>query len=305
MKTSPFSNDAIPNSVIAVPPLARRDNFAVDAKGNRAIFDYLYQGGIRIFLYGGNAVLHHVRPSEYEELLVSLIDRTPHDVDVIPSVGPSYGIMMDQAPVLRALNFPTAMVLPQLQLATSSGIVTAIAHFAEAFGRPVVLYLKQADMVDPSHIKTMADEGLLSWIKYGVVHTEPSRDDYLRRIVDLVDPAMVVSGLGEQPAAIHLREYGLQGFTSGCVCVAPRLSTELLKAAARNEWDRVAAIQQLFAPLEHLRDSIHPVRVLHAAVELAGISSVGPILPPLSPVDTETREQIADAACALRESDQL
>ena len=37
-----------------------------------------------------------------------------------------------------------------------------------------------------------------------------------------VDRSLVVSGMGELPAIIHLRDFGLAGFTSGCVCIAPR-----------------------------------------------------------------------------------
>ena len=39
---------------------------------------------------------------------------------------------------------------------------------------------------------------------------------------------LVISGIGEQPAIIHLRDFELGGFTSGCVCINPRLSAESL-----------------------------------------------------------------------------
>ena len=50
------------------------------------------------------------------------------------------------------------------------------------------------------------------------------------KLVQQVDRKLIVSGIGEQPAIIHLRDFKLGGFTSGCVCVAPKLSRLMLEA---------------------------------------------------------------------------
>ncbi|MEO1961836.1 MAG: TIM barrel protein, partial [Paracoccus sp. (in: a-proteobacteria)] len=95
----------------------------------------------------------------------------------------------------------------------------------------------------------------------------------------------IVSGIGEQPAIIHVNSFGVNSFTSGCVCVAPNLSTKMLQALKGGNLDAAESIRRTFAPLEDLRNDINPIRVLHAAVAEAGIAETGPILPLLDEVD--------------------
>ena len=63
-----------------------------------------------------------------------------------------------------------------------------------------------------------------------------------------------------------MRDFGLGGFTSGCVCVAPRLSQAMLAAVKNHDWAEAERIRALFEPLENLRNAINPIRVLHQAV---------------------------------------
>ena len=73
----------------------------------------------------------------------------------------------------------------------------------------------------------------------------------------------------------------------------------MLRAVKAKNFTAAEAIRAKFAPLESLRDKINPVRVLHAAVQLAGIAETGPITPLLSPVDEASLAAIADAARTL------
>jgi dihydrodipicolinate synthase/N-acetylneuraminate lyase len=74
----------------------------------------------------------------------------------------------------------------------------------------------------------------------------------------------------------------------------------MLEALNAGDLDRAEAIRAQFRPLEDLRNEIHPVRVLHEAVALAGIADTGPHLPLLSGLTGEEREQVRKAAIALR-----
>ena len=296
MDTRPITPATLAGSVIAVPPLARKASLALDHAENRRLIRHLESGGVRTLLYGGNAVLGHVAPSEYAELLSMLRDSAGADTLVIPSVGPGFGMMMDQAAVLRDFAFPTAMLLPTNDPTTPAGIATAMRRFVDRFGRPAVLYLKRDGAVDIDTIRRLMEDGMISWIKYAIVRKNPSDDPYLRAMIDAVGPDWIVSGMGEQPAITHLRDFGLSGFTSGCVCVAPRLSMDLLRAAREKDFDTAERIRARFAPLEALRDDISPVRVLHAAVRLAGIADTGPIAPLLSAVEADDQGPIEAAA---------
>lgn len=303
MDTRPISTQTLAASVIAVPPLARDTSLAIDPQQNAKIIRHLESGGVKTLLYGGNAVLGHVALSEYESLLAMLESTVAPETLVIPSVGPGFGMMMDQARMLSESKFPTAMLLPTNDPTTSSGLATAFRHFVERFGRPAVLYIKRDGYIDTDAIRRLMDDGLISWIKYAIVRPEGAEDATLRAIVDAVGTARVVSGMGEQPALSHLRNDRLAGFTSGCVCIAPRLSSAMLSSLHAGEYERAEQIRAIFRPLETLRDAISPVRVLHAAVELAGIARTGPIIPPLAGLNDDDRRQVAEAAVKLLEAE--
>ncbi|MCA9077155.1 MAG: dihydrodipicolinate synthase family protein [Planctomycetaceae bacterium] len=299
MNTSPITPATLSSSVIAVPPLARNGDLTLNRAENEKLIRHLESGGVTTLLYGGNAVLYHVALSEYAELLTLLSEAAGADTLMIPSVGPAYGTMMDQAAFLRDFDFPTAMILPQRDQCTFSGIATGVRRFVDSFGRPAVLYIKHDGLIDVRTVRSLMQDGLISWIKYAIVREDTSDDGYLRELVDTVGPDLIVSGIGEQPARTHMQQFGLSGFTSGCVCVAPKLSMEMLHAIKAGDNDSAEQIRRTFEPLEDLRNSINPVRVLHSAVALAGIADTGPILPLLSDLNEQDRERVKKAACEL------
>ena len=148
-------------------------------------------------------------------------------------------------------------------------------------------------------IRKLVADGCVSWIKYAIVRPDESNDPYLSELCQAVDPAMIVSGMGEQPATVHLRDFGLGGFTSGCICVAPRLSTRMLAALRSGDFATAEAIRSQFEPLENLRNTHGPIPVLHHAAAAAGISQTGPQLPLLADLSPELQEQISATARAL------
>lgn len=300
MNTETITPELLGRSVIAVPPLARHVDYRLNHVANGQIIRYLEAGGISTLLYGGNAVFYHISLAEYAEVLRCLVDSASANTTVIPSVGPAFGSMLDQVVVLREFAFPTVMILPQAEIATSAGRAQGTRIFAERYGKPVVLYLKHENAMSIADVQRIVDEGIVCAIKYAVVRPDPAKDDYLKHLVDVVNPEIIVSGIGEQPAITHLRQFHLNGFTSGCICVRPALSQEMLLAIKAKNWDRAEEIRQIFEPLENLRNSINPIRVLHSAVRLAGIADTGPVLPMLSPPTEAEEEVIALAAKALR-----
>lgn len=301
MNTKPITSATLAASVISVPPLARNADGSFNRDENRKIIRHLEAGGVTTLLYGGNAILAHVAISEYAELLAMLTELAGEQSLVIPSVGPGFGMMMDQARILREFAFPTAMMLPSRDVMTSDGVASALRRFVEATQRPAVLYIKNDGYIEVDAVQRLAKDGLLSWIKYATVRDNPTNDSYLRQLVDAVGPSLIVSGIGEQPALPHLREFGLIGYTSGCVCVAPRLSMEMLRAIKSGDFAAAERIQAMFRPLEDLRNAINPIRVLHTAVSLAGIAQMGPIIPLLSEVAESNCPAIKAAALKLLE----
>lgn len=299
MQTRTITPDDLARSVIAVPPMARDQNLKFDREENQKLIRHIEAGHVTTLLYGGNANFYHIAPSEYESILGQLAEIAGADTLVVPSAGPAYGLMMDQAEILKTSTYPTVMVLPHQGITTSDGVVSGLRNFANKVGKPIVLYIKYGDYISVEGAKQLVDEGLVSWIKYAIVREDPADDPYLTQLVDAVDPAIIVSGIGEQPVIEHLVDFGVNGFTAGCVCIRPDLSDQLLKAVQAKNLDRARAIQTIFKPLEDLRNGINPIRVLHEAVRLAGIAETGPPLPLLSGITETQTEQVKEAALTL------
>src|SRR5438105_408640 len=92
-------------SVLAVPPLCRNVDYSLSEAENAKLIRHLEAGGIRTLLYGGNANFYHIALSEYDALLAMLEKLAGPDTLVIPSVGPMFGMMMDQAKIVARHSF--------------------------------------------------------------------------------------------------------------------------------------------------------------------------------------------------------
>jgi dihydrodipicolinate synthase/N-acetylneuraminate lyase len=303
MKTDAVTFDDLAGSVLAVPPLARSADLTFNPAANQALVRHIEAGGVKTLLYGGNANFYNIGLHEYGGILDGLAEIAAPETWVIPSVGPDFGRMMDQVAVLKSRKFPTVMVLPLTFPMTNAGVVTGLRRFAEALGKPIIVYIKAEGYLTPEGVKTLVDDGIVAAIKYAIVRQDPKQDAFLAKLVDLVDRRYIVSGIGERPAIVHLRDFGLHGFTSGSVCVAPRGSMRILEACKRKDWTAAEPIRARYIPLEDCRDAYSPIRVLHEAVTLAGIADMGPILPLLSNLELQYREAVKKAAVELLAAD--
>jgi dihydrodipicolinate synthase/N-acetylneuraminate lyase len=303
LKTSAVTAADLARSVLAVPPLARNGDLTLNVEANRTLIRHLEGGGVTTLMYGGNANFYNIGLYEYGAVLDFLEQTAASETWVIPSAGPDFGKLMDQARVLRTRSFPTAMVLPQTFPATPDGSERAIRLFAESYGRPVIVYLKAENFLTPVHVARLANAGLVAAIKYAVVRNDPADDAFLSELLDRVDAKLVVSGIGERPAIVHLQRFGLSAFTSGSVCVAPRGSMRMLAALKAGDSATATTIRAAYIPLEDLRDAHSPIRVLHEAVTLGGIADMGPMLPQLSNLESGLHAAVRAAAQALLNHD--
>jgi dihydrodipicolinate synthase/N-acetylneuraminate lyase len=281
--------EALARSVIAVPPLAVDEDGLPLREPNRKLAERLVEGGVGTLLYGGNANLYHLGSDRFEEVLAGLAGLAPAAARVIPSIGPDYGTMRAQARALARSAFPTAMVLPMASVTTPEGVASGLRHVAGICGRPLILYIKSEGYITPELAATLVEEGAVWAIKYAIERPDPARDPFLDRLLALVPRELVVSGMGERPAVAHMADVGLAGFTSGLVCLAPRISSAMLAALRAGDRARAEALRARFLPLEELRDRLSPIRVLHDAVTLAGIADMGRLRPLSSNLSAEER----------------
>jgi dihydrodipicolinate synthase/N-acetylneuraminate lyase len=306
MKTSPVTTADLQRSVISVPPLCRDDDLGLDAAENARLVDHLANGGVTTLMYGGNANFYNVGVTEYPAILEMLEEIAGEDAWVIPSCGPDFGKLMDQAAILKHTDFPTAMVLPLVFPKTSAGVEAGIRAFVEAAGKPAIAYIKGDGYLDPDQLAGLLDEGIVCAVKYARVLEDPAKDTYLEELTKVADTGRIISGIGERPVIAHWRSFGLRAFTSGSVCVAPFASTEILRCLQAGDIAIAEKIRAAFLPLEDLRDEISPLCVLHKAVDLAGIAKTGPLLPMLSDMvgaagKTEELRRVSKALLAYNE----
>jgi 4-hydroxy-tetrahydrodipicolinate synthase len=304
MKTTAVAPADLTASVLAVPPLCRRRDSTLCRDQNIRLLAHLRSRGVSTFMYGGNANLYHMAPSEFIRF-AALIQDIAKDADwIVPSVGSDFGKASDQLTFLRSEAFPTAMVLPHRFPFTPAGIATGLRKLADIYRRPIIAYVKDDGFIEPRDLAKLVNDGAVCAIKYAIVRADPTADPFLDQLLDHVDRKLVISGIGERPAIAHLTHYKLAAFTSGSVCVAPALSTALLHALQREDLEEAERLRALFIPLEDLRDKHSPLRVLHAAVKLAGIAETGPLSPFLSTIDdAEILSAIAQEAGRLTEAD--
>lgn len=309
MKTSSVTLEDL-RGVFPVPPLARKrsKHREIDFDQNQLIVNHLIAGGVTRFLYGGNAFLQHITLGEYEQLL-GWLSEFPGDHWAIPSLGPSFGRAMDQAAILRQYKFPCVMALPCSDPRDARGLESGLREIAEAANTRLILYLKEENNFGSDKeagldvVARLVDEGLCVAIKYAVVRQNPAQDPYLESLLKRVDRARVVSGIGERPAVVHMRDWKLPGFTTGSGCIAPRMSNAIFAACGNADYAKAESLRAEFIPHEDIRDAWGPARVLHFATALAGLAETGPVPPFLSSLDDEQLKKLAPVARALRERD--
>ncbi|HWJ73680.1 MAG TPA: dihydrodipicolinate synthase family protein [Kaistia sp.] len=304
MKTDPVEPGDLARSVISVPPLPRSASGSLSVTETARLIDWLMDGGVSTFLFGGNANLYNMGVREFGALLDLLEQVTPDEGWTIPSIGADYGKASDQIDVLRERDFPTAMLLPASVATTPTGVATGLRRLADRFGRPLIAYVRAECYLAPRDLAALIEDGAVCALKYAVVHADPAVDATLAAMLDAVGSAeRIVSGIGERPVIAHLEGFGLAGFTSGSVCIAPHLSTAILHALKGGDSRAAAELRAHFLPLEDLRDAYSPIRVLHEAVRLAEIADTGPLAPFLSNIDDGSAlAEIETAARRLRDT---
>lgn len=302
MKTSPLTPDDL-RGVFAVPALPRRPSRGrpIDFGEGDRLVRHMAAGGLTRFLYGGNAFLYHVTLAEYEELLGWMAGFAGEHW-AIPSFGPSFGRAMDQTALLRRHRFPCAMALPCADPRDAAGLEAGLREIAEAAGLGLILYLKDEGNLGADKeagldaVARLVDAKICVAIKYAVVRPDPRHDPYLEALLRRVDRRLVISGIGERPAVVHLQHFGLPGFTTGSGCLAPGLSNAQFQACTASHWAAAESARSRFMPLEDKRDAWGPARVLHAALDVAGVSATGPIPPYVSPLNDGQRAELAPVA---------
>jgi dihydrodipicolinate synthase/N-acetylneuraminate lyase len=300
MRNHPLEPKDYASSVVAVPPLALFHDLQINAEANRAMIRHIEAGGVRILLYGGNANLYHIDLGRFRELLAILVDAAGPDTAMVPSIGPGFGKMLDQAPLVRESGIRDVMILPTAFPADAAGIDRGVRLVVEALGFGVVLYIKRDGYVEPSRLEKLVADGVVRFVKYAVEREDPFEDPYLADLISAIGNQRVASGMGETPLHAHFPRYQVATFTSGGVCIAPAAAMALLAAYKAGDTARAEQISAPFVRFEKVRSRLGGISVLHDGVSMSGIADMGPILPLLSNVADAHRAAVQEVVEGLQ-----
>lgn len=285
MKTSPITAADLRGSVIAVPPMPRQADGSFNQDANRRLLAHLRAGRVTTFMYGGNANFYNLGVAELGRVLDGLAPMLAEGDWLIPSVGADFGKAAEQIDLLRERAYPTAMALPLRFPADAGGVASGLGKLAARLRKPIIAYVKDEGYIGNADLAALVREGSVCAVKYAIVRQDPKQDPVLSDLVERMGPDLIISGIGERPVIDHFRAFGLRAFTSGSTCVAPALSNRIREALHAGDDALAAQVRELFLPLEDARDAYSPIRILHAAVDLAGIAPTGPIGEFLSVID--------------------
>src|SRR5579875_2985089 len=139
MRSEPLTKADYTRSVVAVAPMALKPDLSVNEAANLALIRHIEAGGVNILLYGGNANFYHIDLGRFRAMLDLLASGTAPGTGVVPSIGPDFGKMLDQAPILRASPIRDVMVLPTHFPADPAGVERGVRAVVQALGFGVVL----------------------------------------------------------------------------------------------------------------------------------------------------------------------
>lgn len=283
--------------VVAVPPVALDTDFRIAHAANRALVDYMRDGGIDLLLFGGNANIYHFGLALYSELAEWMADLQSDGLDVIASIGPDFGKALDQVSVLTRAGLEDAMVLPMMFPADPAGVTDGIRRIADRLGNGVIIYIKKDGTISADALAKLFDEGAVRLVKYAVERDNPARDAFLDSLIGAVGKDRIASGMGETPIHDHLGNRQLLTYTSGAVCFAPRAIAALREMYCRGELAQAAEFSRPFLNFERMRAELGGIAVLHAAVSEI-VTDMGPMLPLLARL---TRDQCEMLSPTLQE----
>ena len=180
-------------SVVAVPPIALDKDLKPALEPNVQLIRHIESGGVKSVLFGGNANLYNFDLGRYGEALALMDAAASASTHVITSVGPDFGKLTDQLPLVERSAIRNVMLLPMTFPVDSTGLLRGIRSTVDRLGFGIILYIKRDNYISADVLAKAVVDGSVVFVKYAVEREEPAADPYLE-----LDP------LGRRPR--HRRE---------------------------------------------------------------------------------------------------
>ena len=168
LKTSPVTSADLRASVIAVPPMPRRPDGAINPEANGRLLGHLRAGRVTTFMYGGNANFYNLGVAELGRVLDALTPLADGDW-LIPSVGADFGKAAEQIDLLRERAFPRPWSC-RCDFRPTRPVWRAGWQAGSRYGKPGHRLRQGRGLHDNADLAALVQEGSVCAVKYAIVH---------------------------------------------------------------------------------------------------------------------------------------
>ncbi len=275
--------------ISAIPVTPFRQDGDVDEEALAGIVRRVVEGGADVVVACGNTSEHFSLTAAERERVAAVTVRASGSVPVLVGVGGDIRTAVHELEHGVELGAAGAMVhYPTHPYVSRMGLVEYYEALARSTDGAIVPYVRGAGLPAPvldriSRLPTVVA------VKYAI----PDPVAFGELVARLHDALVPVCGLAELWAPFFWLS-GAQGFTSGLVNVAPRLSRAMLDALRAGEFGRAMELWRVVEPFERLRarhGNGNNVPVVKQALELLGVLS-GTVRPPLARLSPDDRDEL-------------
>jgi 4-hydroxy-tetrahydrodipicolinate synthase len=279
-------------------------SLAIDIDATQRVQDALVRDGVNgLIVMGTCGENNSLDPDEKRTVLKAAVEVVDRRVPVITGVSEfDTRRAITYAKDAEKLGADGLMVLPAMVYVPKPEEL--VAHFrliAEATSLPIMLYNNP-----PAYrVNIGADVLRLLEDVPNIVAVKESAPDP-RRFTDLInifgDRFDLFAGLDD--VALEGLMLGAKGWVSGLTSAFPQESVQLVKAAAKGDWETARAIYRWFMPLLHLDADHDLVQSIKLAEQIMGRGSER-VRPPRWPLTGERRAEVTamvEKAAATRPS---
>lgn len=276
--------------VSGVPVTAYDGRGEIEPRVTAKVYERVAAAGIHNIVAAGNTgEFYALTPEEISRVHEAAISGVGDKAPVTAAIGRSLHEAIRMAKDAKAIGASAVMShQPVDPFAAPAAQIDYFRSLAEASPLPLVAYVR-ADGFGVEDMVRLAGHPNIVGIKFATTDLM-----LLSRAIAASDPkgALFVCGLAESWAPTFTAA-GAQGFTSGLVNVAPRLSLAVHAALAKGDFAAARCVVARLEPFERMRTKFRNganVTVVKEAVTNSGLD-VGPVripgLPQLDPGDRQ------------------
>ena len=289
--------------MIAFPVTPFTGDYDLDLEAFRSNLRTLAQAGTRaIAVAAGTGELYSLAPDECRQLYRAAVEEVGDRLTIIAGVGLGVRSAAGLAHDAEEAGCQGVLILPpSYGAAEEDGLYAYYRGVAEATNLGVFPYARDWAIPTPGLIAQLAELPNVVAFKDG--HGSLRLWRSIREKVG-TDRLVWLAGMGDDLVVPYFAA-GAQGFTSSVANYDPRTALDLFDLVSHSEFAAADSLLRQQGVYEayalRARRKGHEVSVVKAAMELSGMT-VGPVRPPLLPLASTEKKELASIMCRAQDS---